>query len=560
MAKKQRSATTSRTASKRRASAGRTLELGRERYAQRDWAAAFERLSCAHSCAPLACEDLELLASSAVLTGHDDAGLEAQESLYRAYRDRGEDLRAARAAFWICFRLFSWNESARAGGWLARSQRLVEDSGRDCAERGYLLLPETIGLLEAGDYDAAHAMAGDVIAVGERFDEPDLVAFAQHLRGRTLMRSGQVRAGLQLVDEAMLAATSGALSPLFTGLIYCAVILSCQQVFAWEHARQWTAALAKWCENEPQIIAFTRTCLAHRAEVMQLGGDWPAALEQARCACQLQLPVVDPRAFADAWYQQAEIHRLRGHWQAAEAAYREASGFGREPQPGLALLRLAQGRPDEAVAAIDRVLATTTAAWQRARYLPASVDIALAAGDLKQARAACGELADIAERFDTEVLAAMAAHARGAVSLAAGGARDAVAPLRHAFEVWQRIGAPYIAARIRVLLGHTFEALGDSDGARLELEAARKVFDELGAAPDLAALDGCAPSTDTCGLTTREIQVLRLVAAGSRNKVIANELFLSVRTVDRHLSNIFTKLDVASRTEAAAFAHRHGLL
>lgn len=557
---KQRPATTSRDAPKHRAPAGRDLKLGRECYARRDWAGAFERLSRAHTSSPLDCEDLELLVWGAALTGHDDAALDALERLYHAHIDRSENLSAARAAFWICFRLFSWNESARAEGWFARAQRLVEKCGRDCAEQGYLLLPETIGLLEAGEYDTAHARAGDVIAIGERFDEPDLVAFGQHLRGRALMRRGEIRAGLRLVDEAMLAATSGALSPMMTGLIYCAVILSCQQVFAWEHAREWTAALTQWCEDEPQINAFTRTCMGHRAEVTQIGGDWPAALEQARHACQLQLPAVDPRAFAVAWYQQAEIHRLRGHWQAAEAAYSEANGFGYDPHPGLALLRLARGHVDDAVAAIDRVLASTNTVWQRPRYLPASVEIALAAGDLEQAGAAARELADIAEQFDTNVLAAMAAHARGAVSLAAGDARAAVAPLRAAFEGWQRIGAPYIAARIRVLLSRGCEALGDSDGARLEREAARRVFTDLGAAPDLAALDETPSSMDTHGLTSREVQVLRLVAAGNSNKAIANELFLSVRTVDRHLSNIFIKLDVASRTGAATYAHQHGLL
>lgn len=539
------------------------LELGRECYAQRDWTAAFERLSRAQARSPLGCEDLELLAWSAALAGQDEATLVALEGLYQACSEGGDDVRAARFAFWACFRLFALNEPARAGGWLARAQRLVERSGRDCAERGYLLLPEIIGLLESNDYDAAQTMAADAVTVGERFDDADLIAFAQNLQGRALMRRGEVRAGLAFVDAAMLAATSGQLSPLITGMVYCSVIASCQQVFAWEHAREWTTALAVWCEDEPQLTAFTRTCLAHRAEILQLGGDWPAALEQATRACRVRLPAVDPSAFADAHYQRAEVHRLRGHWQAAEAAYREASGFGREPQPGLALLRLAQGRADDAAAAIDRMLATTTAAWQRARYLPAGVEIALAGGDIEGARAAGDELADIAQGYGTEVLAAMAAHARGAVVLTAGDARAAAAPLRFAFEVWQKIGAPYIAARIRVLLGRACHELGDREAAGMEWDAARQVFARLGAAPDLAALDAWSASAakqSDRGLTPREDEVLRLMAGGKTNKWIADELCLSVRTVDRHLSNIFAKLDVASRTEAAAFAYRHGLL
>lgn len=540
-----------------------TLERARACYAGRAWADAFALLSQADAREPLAGEPLELLCWSATLSGHDEEMVAALERLYQLHLDTGEDLPAARVAFLLGFCLFGMGEPGRAGGWLARAQRLVEGAGRACAEQGYLMLPLAAQHLGAGDYAAAESAAAAAVQIGEGFAEPDLVAFAQNLQGRVLLRQGRVADGLILLDEAMLAATAGELSPLFTGLVYCSVIATCQQSLALDRAREWTTALAAWCAEQPQLMAFSGACRVHRAEIMQICGAWPQALEEARSACRRLSESADRGPLADAHYQQAEVHRLRGEWAAAERAYRQASGFGREPQPGLALLRLAQERRDDAVCAIRRMLDTTTAAWQRAHYLPAGVEIALAAGDLDGARSAALELEQIAERFKLEVLAAMAAHARGAVLLADGDARGAVAPLRHAFQLWQKAAAPYIAARIRVLLGRAYHSLGDAEGGRLELEAARQVFEQLGAAPALAALDeaetGAAPASDY-GLTRRERQVLRLAAGGETSKAIACALSVSERTIDRHLSNIFTKLDVNSRTAAAAFAYRHGLL
>ena len=465
------------------------IEAGNAHYARHEWAAAYRCLASADARRPLAGDDLETLTWSAALVGEDDVMLGCLERIYQACVERGECQRAARAAFWSGFRLFALNEPARAGGWLSRAERLLEQDGRECVMNGYLMLPKILGLLGAGDYANALAVAGEAVAFGERYGDADLATFARHFEGRTLMRQGRVGEGLRLLDETMLAATSGELSPLMTGLVYCSVIASCQQVFAFEHAREWTTVLAAWCAGEPQLAVFTRTCQVHRAEVLQLGGDWPAAMEQAERACRSRLPEQDPEGVANALYQQAEIHRLRGRFEAAEAAYRESSRHGREPQPGLALLRLAQGRSDDAAAAIARVLETTTQPWQRARFLPAEVEIALATGTLERARAASEELAAIARRFDTEVLSAMADHAQGALRLAEGDARNALEPLRSAFRVWHRVGAPYIVARIRLLVGRACELLGDGEGAELERDAAREVFETLGAAPDLSALD-----------------------------------------------------------------------
>jgi DNA-binding NarL/FixJ family response regulator len=330
-----------------------------------------------------------------------------------------------------------------------------------------------------------------------------------------------------------------------------------------DRAREWTRALSTWCEAQPDLVPFTGACLVHRAEMMQLGGAWGEAIEEARRVTALAPRRIDPETTADSLYQQAEVHRLRGDLAAAERAYRDASEQGREAQPGLALLRMAQGRADDALTALRRMLRATTLPLQRARLLPAYVEIALGAGEVEEARGACRELASIAATFGTEVLGAMAAQALGAVELADGHPEEALDPLRRAFRVWNDLGAPYLAARLRVLLARACHALEDRDTAELERQLARETFERLGAAPDLAALDppGERESRTTRDrLSPRELEVLRLVASGKTNKVIARELFLSEKTIDRHVSNIFVKAGVASRAAATAYAYQHRLV
>jgi DNA-binding CsgD family transcriptional regulator len=539
------------------------LERGRECYGRRAWADAHRWLALADQAAPLGGDDLELLAMAAYLIGRDDDYLRALDRAHQAYLDAGEGLRAVRCAFWLGLRFMFRGETGRATGWLARAQRLLGRGNYDCVEHGYLLLPVVEQHLGAGDSEAAYATAAAAAEIGDRFGDADLIACARHLQGRVLVQRGQVGQGLALLDEAMVAVTAGELSPLMTGLIYCSVIECCQQVYASARAREWTDALAQWCEAQPEMVAFTGTCLVHRAEIMQLHGAWRDALEEAGRACERCVLAAHPQAAAAAFYQRAEVHRLRGEFAAAEEAYRSASQWGWDPQPGLALLRVAQGRTGAGAAAIRRAANATADRLQRARLLPAYIEIMLAMGDIGAARGACRELEEIAETFDTDVLGAFAAHARGAVELAEGNAGAALGPLRHARQVWQQVEAPYLVARARVLVGLACRALGDDDGAGLELDAATAVFKQLGAVPDLVRIDSLteqSASGHACRLTRRERQVLRLVAAGKTNKAIAAELFLSEKTIDRHVSNILTKLDVPSRAAATAHAYEQKLI
>jgi ATP/maltotriose-dependent transcriptional regulator MalT len=360
----------------------------------------------------------------------------------------------------------------------------------------------------------------------------------------------------------MVAVTAGELSPIVAGIVYCNTIAFCRDVYEVRRAREWTTALTRWCEQQPEMVAFTATCLAHRAEILLLHGAWRDAIEEARRACQRASPGSDQTPPAAAFYQQAEVHRLRGEYRAAEEGYRRASQAGWEPQPGFALLRMGQGRIGAAAAAIRRVLSATTDRLQRTKLLPAYVEIMLAAGDTGGARAACRELEEIAESLETGGLVAMAAHARGALELADGDPRAALDSLRRAWRIGQQLKVPYVTARARLLMGLACRALGDDDGGALELDAARATFQQLGAAPDLARIDSLtrrAPRHPRT-LTTRELQVLRLIATGKTNKAIAAALSLSQKTIDRHVSNIFTKLDVPSRAAATAYAYEHRLI
>jgi ATP/maltotriose-dependent transcriptional regulator MalT len=537
------------------------IAQGREYCRRRAWAQAYEALSLADRMTPLGVDDLELLAQAAYLAGRDADYLDALARAHHACLAASDGARAARSAFWLGFRLALRGEAGRANGWLARARRALDGSGRRSVEEGYLLLPVAEQQLASGAVTAALATATRATEIGERFADPDLIAAARHQQGRIQLREGQIAEGLALLDEAMVAVVAGELSPLVTGLVYCSAIEGCQEVFALARAREWTSSLAQWCDEQPEMIAFSGICRVHRAEILLLGGSWQAALDEARRARE-RASGVDRWAEAAACYQQGEVHRLRGELEAAETAFRSASELGLEPQPGMALLRLGQGRTDAAVAAIRRVVRTAAEGLQRTRVLPACIEILLAAGDAEEARRACGELEQAAKRLDADILRAMSAQAIGAIELAAGNAQGALASLRRAHRIWLELEVPYEAARVRVLVGLACRALGDCEGSDLELDAATAVLQKLGAAqlPASRAATADRPSPPRHPLTARELQVLRLVAAGKTNRAIGIELFLSEKTIDRHVSNIFAKLEVSSRTAATAYAFQHQLI
>jgi DNA-binding CsgD family transcriptional regulator len=524
---------------------------------------AYESLSAADRSGQLGAPDLELLATSAYMLGREEDYFGVLGRGYHAHLDAGAELAALRCAFWIGVNLAQRGEMGGAGGWLGRAQRLLDRDGGDRVEGGYLLLPVIFQHEGSGDLEAAAATAAEAAAVGERFGDPDLFALAAHEQGHILIRLGRLREGLALLDESMVAVTAGELSPIPSGIVYCGVILACQDAHELRRAQEWTVALTRWWERQPDLVAFTGRCLVHRTQIMRLRGAWAEALEEARRATERCLQGENPAAAGEACYQRGEIHRLLGDFGAAEEAYREASGHGSEPQPGFALMRLAQGKAEAAEAAIRRVESEISEPGKRAGLLPAYVEIMLAVDDLDAAREACGELESTGRGQQSDALEAMAAQARGAVELAAGDARAALTSLRRAGEVWQQFEAPYEAARVRELIGLAFRELGDEDGAKLELEAAQGAFASLGAATDLSRvgmLAEIAATVDSHGLTQRELEVLRHLAAGETNKAIAAELVLSVRTVDRHVGNIYSKLRVSSRAAATAYAHEHGLV
>ena len=540
------------------------LEQGRESYAKRKWVDAHESLAAADLATPLGAEDLELLAQSGYMLGRDEAYVSGLERAHHAYLESGEPLRAVRCAWWIGHNLLFRGETGPARGWFARAQRLLEREGGDCVERGYVLIAALLEHVFGGDHEAAQATAVEIAEIGERFGDHDLVALGLMEQGHALVRQGRTDEGLRLVDETMVAVTTGELSPIVAGIVYCNTIAFCQTVYELRRAREWTAALTRWCVQQPDMVAHNGLCLVHRAELMTLGGTWPNALaELRRLGERFTEGVLNQRALGPAAYGEGELHRLQGEFEAAEAAYRKASRFGREPQPGLALLRLAQGNGHAAGAAIRRAVSETTQPLKRAALLPAYVEIMLAVGDVEAARSACRELDEIAERHGTDLLDAMAAQARGEVARAEGDAQTALVALRRACHAWHELDAPHEAARARVLLGLTCRSLGDEDTAAFDLEAAGGVFAELGAMPALAWVDSVTargPPADDHGLTARELEVLRLVAAGKSNREIASALVISERTVARHLQNIFAKLRVSSRTAASAFAFEHDLV
>ena len=520
------------------------------------WARAYAALARADERAPLACDQLEVLASAAYLAGIDGASDQAWARAFHLHQRADDAQRAVRCAFWLAFRLLNAGDVPHASGWVARIRRFLERCP-DCVERGYGSYVYALQSIFGGDASGAEKEFAAAAEWGVRFGDADLVTLARVGQGRSLIYLGEAGSGVALLDEAMVAVTAGEVSPVIVGDTYCSVIEACMELFDLRRVQAWTSGLSAWCDAQPELVPFRGQCMVHRAEAFALRGDWPAALAEARRACaQLSAPPARP-AVGAAHYQEGELHRLRGEFAAAEAAYRRASAAGRDPQPGLALLRLAEGDVAAAATSIQRAVSETAGAIPRARLLPAYVEISVAAGEVQSARAAAAELADTAAVLRAPLLRALAAAADGRILLACGEPQAALSRLRMAASLWAELGAPYEVVRVRSEIGTACEALGDKDGAALEADSARAAFAQLGAAPDAARLQ---PSGPASGLSARETEVIRLIAAGQSNRQIAAALVISERTVERHVSNIFAKLGITSRAAATAYVYEHHLL
>ena len=537
-----------------------TLRQGRTAFEQRAWAESHRLLQAADRDAPLAAEDLERLAIAAYLVGRDDECEAATARAHQAFLDGGDCEGAARAAFWLGFALMERGAIAPASGWFARAGRLLDEGQLDCVVRGYLLIPVGITAIVQGDFSAAHTTFSQAADIARRCADRDLDSVARPGRGRALIRLGRIAEGAALFDEAMASVVAGEVTSLVAGDIYCGVLEGCREIFDLRRAYEWTASLAQWCAAQPDLVRFRGECLLNRAEVLQLRGQWNEAARDAQGACEL---LISRPAAGAAFYRRGDLHRLRGEFTKADEAYTRAHERGRKPQPGLSLLRLAQGQIDAAAGSIRSVLRDTQTEISRARMLPAGVEILLAADDVAAARAASAELSEIAVAFGAPLLAAASAHATGAVLLAESDVDGAATSLRNAIEIWRELEMPYEEAQTCLLLAAVCERRGDREHRRLEIETARRIFTQLRADPCLARIAEQSERTShrrIGSLSEREAQVLRLLAAGKTNRGIADELFISEKTVARHVSNIFDKLGVSSRAGATAWAFQHNLM
>jgi ATP/maltotriose-dependent transcriptional regulator MalT len=533
------------------------LLQAREAYERRDWVLALDRLRGAGD---LAAEDTMALATSAYLLGNVD---EAVRALQAGYQDRiknGDSLGAARFASWLGLLLNVRGESAVGGGWVARAQRLLESETEDVVERGYLLAHEFFQHLGHGDFARAAETAALVVETGRRFNEHDLIAQGLMMQGRMMIYAGRVPEGLALLDEAMIGLAAGEVSPIIAGMAYCSLIEACQELSDFSRAASWTSALTRWCDTQPGLVPYTGQCALHRGQIMRLRGAYDEALAEFAQAQRRYVKEGTVAPAGMALTEQGDVLRIRGKLDEAEAAYRQAAELGHEPQPGLALAWLARGRTTAAITAIHRLLAEAHDPVHRSWMLPAAVEVLISARHLDEARQHSDELTSIASAFGNSALRAMAAYAAANVDLASGEFEDALSHARESCRLWSGVGAPYETARARVLVARALRELGDEDSATAEFAAARRAFAEVGAAPAATEVDRLLGRARPAGLTERELEVLKLVAEGRSNPDIARVLVLSQKTVERHLSNIFTKLDVPSRTAAAAYAHEHGLM
>lgn len=533
------------------------VDRARQAYDRGDWPEAYDAWVGA-DLAGLAATDLDDFATAAELLGHHDTTVLALQRAFRLHEQAGDPQSAVRAAVRLAMSCATHGEPALFSGWTARAEALLDDVGADSAEAGWVAFARMFAHLNRREIPLASEQADLATSAGRRNRDADLVAMGLTGQGRLRLYTDRISEGLACLDEAMVWVIANECTPVIAGHVYCTAIEGCQEISDFGRVAEWTSALERWCSAQPGLLLFTGQCALHRGQLLRVQGDWSAALDELRLAAQRYDEAGSPDAVGLTARESGDILRLRGDLEAADAAYRRAADHGCDPQPGLALLWLARGQDAAALAAVERMLEEDAGAVMRCRVLPAVVEVLLASGLTDRARLATSELASLA---CSEALTAMAAECSGAVELAADDPAGALPFLRKAGQVWARTSAPYDAARVGVLRGRALARLGDADASRRELEAARDCFRRLGVRPAADAVSALlAPASSPSGLTPREVEVLRLMATGRTNPQIAAGLVLSEKTVARHLSNIFTKLEVSSRTAAAAYAYEHGLM
>lgn len=504
--------------------------------------------------------DAERLAEASFWLGRPNDAILARQRAYAAHRDSGDVSGAIRNAWMLFYHHFDLDQTAAAGGWLKRAQRHLRGSS-DAVLSGYVALAEADWALYAGDLETALAQVRRATDTAREHADLALEALGLATEGRIQVTRGEVADGLALLDEAMVACAGGDLPPFIMGWVYCLLLYTCHMTGDMRRAAEWTDLAMRWCERNGEQSWYPGLCRLHRCEVVAMRGEWTVAEGEAVRAAE-ELVALGEYMVGESHYLCGELRRLRGDLEGAEEAFRQAHGRGRDPQPGMALLRLAQGNSEGAASALRVALAAgAEGPLVRARLLAADVRVELRLGLLDLARNSAAELEEIAAGAGTLLLRGMAATARGAVQLAEDDVEAALASLRVACGVYRELSCPYEGAEAQVLLGVAARRSDDESTARLELEAARATFARLGAVPDAERADAllAVAASRPRGLTAREVEVLALVARGRTNRAIASELFISEHTVARHLTNIFHKIGVTSRSAATAFAFEHGL-
>ncbi|PSK95535.1 regulatory LuxR family protein [Haloactinopolyspora alba] len=530
------------------------------RGASATWRQAYDDLT-ARGVGELDVVGLERLGEAAFWTGRPREAIDARRRAHAIHRAAGRDARAAKVAWLLFSGHFDLDEMAAASGWLGCARRDAE-TARGSPECGYVALASGEWALYRGDTGSALAHVDEARRTGQVHRDRDLVALSLATEGRVRVTRGETAEGIALLDEAMAEATCGGLTPFVTGWVYCLLLYTCQLLGDVGRAGEWSDWAMRWCAEHGEESWYPGLCRLHRCEVAVQRGEWTSAEREAVRAVE-ELAAFGDFAIADGHYLAGEIRRRRGDHSAAERAFRRVHELGGNPQPGLALLRIDQGDAEAAVTALAVALAGAPARpLPRARLLDAHVRASLCAGDVATARGSADELAALATGMDAILMRALTTASRGAVMLAEDDVGHAVPALREAVAAYRRLACPYEAAQARELLGRALRRAGDEDGAAMEFDAAVVAYRHLGAVPDArraSALAGEHASYPK-GLTAREVEVLRLVARGESNRAVAAELFISEHTVARHLSNIFSKVGVPSRSAATAFAFGHGLV